>query len=85
MVDGEEWESLVPTSTTEVIREIGGVGRLKIVSSRDSVQALYCISNKIATGRHPTDYFVVALNPSVIAPKNPLPQYTTYPFLDRLI
>ncbi|KAF5419165.1 MAG: hypothetical protein C5S44_11450 [Candidatus Methanocomedens sp.] len=37
MVDGEEWESLVPTSTTEVIREIGGVGRLKIVSSGNSM------------------------------------------------
>ena len=35
--DGEEWESLVPTSTAGVIREIGGVGRLKIVSSRDSM------------------------------------------------
>ncbi len=35
--DGEEWESLVPTSTAGVIREIGKVGRLKIVSSRDSM------------------------------------------------
>ena len=37
MLHDEVWESLVPTSTAEVIREIGGVGRLKIVSSRDSM------------------------------------------------
>jgi len=38
MLDGEEWESLVPTSTAEVIREIGGVKRLKIISGGDNVE-----------------------------------------------
>ena len=37
MLVGEEWESLVPSPTVDVIKEIGGVERLKIISGRDSV------------------------------------------------
>ncbi len=38
MLHGEEWESLVPTSTAMVISEIGGVKRLKIISGRDNAE-----------------------------------------------
>jgi len=37
MLNGEEWESLVPPSTADIIKEIGGVERLKLISGRDSV------------------------------------------------
>ncbi|MCL7475025.1 MAG: nicotinamide-nucleotide adenylyltransferase [ANME-2 cluster archaeon] len=37
MVAGEGWESLVPSSTVDIINEIGGVERLKLISGRDSI------------------------------------------------
>lgn len=37
MLAGEDWESLVPPSTADIIREIGGVERLKVISGKDSV------------------------------------------------
>ena len=37
MLAGEEWESLVPPSTAEVIKEIDGVKRLRSISNEDSV------------------------------------------------
>lgn len=37
MHTGEEWKSLVPPSTFNVIKEIGGVERLKMISNKDSV------------------------------------------------
>ena len=37
MLNGEEWKSLVPPSTADIIKEIGGVERLKLISGRDSV------------------------------------------------
>lgn len=38
MLAGEEWESLVPTSTAMVISEMGGVKRLKIISGGDNAE-----------------------------------------------
>ncbi|MBE0522780.1 MAG: nicotinamide-nucleotide adenylyltransferase [Methanosarcinales archaeon] len=37
MLNEEEWESLVPPSTADIIKEISGVERLKIISGKDSV------------------------------------------------
>ncbi|MCL7412805.1 MAG: nicotinamide-nucleotide adenylyltransferase, partial [ANME-2 cluster archaeon] len=37
MVTGDDWESLVPSSTVDIIKEIGGVERLKSISGRDSI------------------------------------------------
>ncbi len=37
MLAGEGWESLVPSSTVDIIKEIGGLERLKLISGRDSI------------------------------------------------
>ncbi len=37
MLAGESWESLVPSSTVDIIKEIGGLERLKLISGRDSI------------------------------------------------
>ena len=37
MLAGEGWESLVPSSTVDIIKEIGGLERLKLISDRDSI------------------------------------------------
>ncbi len=37
MLVGESWESLVPSSTVNIIKEIGGLERLKLISGKDSV------------------------------------------------
>jgi len=37
MLAGEGWESLIPSSTVDIIKEIGGLGRLKLISGRDSI------------------------------------------------
>ena len=37
MLNEEEWESLVPPSTADIIKEISGVERLRLISSGDSV------------------------------------------------
>jgi nicotinamide-nucleotide adenylyltransferase len=36
MIKGGDWESLVPASVAEVIRETGGVGRIQQISETDS-------------------------------------------------
>jgi len=36
MIDGDDWESLVPDPAAEVIREIGGIDRIQRVSETDS-------------------------------------------------
>jgi nicotinamide-nucleotide adenylyltransferase len=35
MLVGEGWESLVPSSTVDIIKEISGLERLKLISGRD--------------------------------------------------
>ena len=37
MLASEGWESLVPSSTVDIIKEIGGLERLKLISGRDSI------------------------------------------------
>ncbi|MCL7415436.1 MAG: nicotinamide-nucleotide adenylyltransferase [ANME-2 cluster archaeon] len=37
MLSGEEWQSLVPPSTADIIKDIGGVERLKKISGKDSI------------------------------------------------
>ncbi|WP_257298936.1 nicotinamide-nucleotide adenylyltransferase [Haloarchaeobius sp. FL176] len=36
MVEGDDWESLVPDACEEVIREIDGVGRIQMVADSDT-------------------------------------------------
>ncbi|HIP25940.1 MAG TPA: nicotinate-nucleotide adenylyltransferase, partial [Archaeoglobus profundus] len=35
MLRGENWEELVPKSVAEVIKEIGGIERLREIASKD--------------------------------------------------
>ncbi|WP_049926557.1 nicotinamide-nucleotide adenylyltransferase [Halopiger goleimassiliensis] len=36
MIEGEDWESLVPDAVVEVVDEIGGIERIQMISNSDS-------------------------------------------------
>lgn len=36
MLNGEDWESLVPRAVAEVIKEIDGIGRIREIANRDA-------------------------------------------------